>query len=136
MNFAFRIIKLFKQLTIQLIIQLIICRHIVVQILLLLFYLFAAAQAAGTIFILSTLSTSSIEEVAEAAPKCVKWFQLYVYTDRNVTINLIKRAENAGFKALVLTIDSPFFGDRRADIRNKFSLPSHLRYPSIEFNLI
>lgn len=88
---------------------------------------FSAAQAAGTIFTLSTISTSSIEEVAEAAPNAVKWFQLYIYNDRNVTLNLVQRAERAGFKAIVLTIDAPMFGDRRADIRNKFSLPCHLR---------
>lgn len=86
-----------------------------------------AAEAAGTIFTLSTISTSSIEEVAEAAPKGIKWFQLYIYTDRDVTLNLVKRAERAGYKALVLTVDAPMFGDRRADIRNKFALPSHLR---------
>lgn len=91
-------------------------------------YLFIAAEAMGTIFTLSTISTSSIEEVAEAAPKCIKWFQLYVYIDRNITLNLIRRAEKAGFKALVLTVDAPIFGDRRADLRNKFSLPKHLRY--------
>lgn len=94
-----------------------------------------AAQAAGTIFILSTISTSSIEEVAEAAPNGVKWFQLYIYNDRNVTLNLIRRAERAGFKALVLTIDAPFFGDRRADIKNKFALPSHLRFANFEGEL-
>jgi len=94
---------------------------------------FSAAQAAGTIFILSTLSTSSIEEVAKAAPDCIKWFQLYTYNDRNVTIDLIRRAERAGFKALVLTIDTPLFGDRRNDMRNKFALPSHLRYLFICF---
>lgn len=44
--------------------------------------LIPAAQALGTIFTLSTISTSSIEEVAEAAPSCVKWFQLYIYKDR------------------------------------------------------
>lgn len=92
------------------------------------FFQFTAAQAAGTIFILSTISTSSIEEVAIAAPEGIKWFQLYIYSDRNVTLNLIKRAEHAGFKALVLTVDAPLFGDRRADMRNKFALPSHLRY--------
>ena len=43
-----------------------------------------AAQAAGTVFILSTISTSSIEEVAEAAPHVIKWFQLYIYRDREV----------------------------------------------------
>ncbi|KAL6448737.1 hypothetical protein ACFW04_000510 [Cataglyphis niger] len=94
-----------------------------------------AAQTAGTIFILSTISTSSIEEVAEAAPDGIKWFQLYIYIDRNVTLNLIRRAECAGFKALVLTIDAPFFGDRRADIKNKFALPSHLRFANFEGEL-
>ncbi|GAB1868969.1 Hydroxyacid oxidase 1 [Camponotus japonicus] len=99
------------------------------------FYRFAAAQAAGTIFILSTISTSSIEEVAEAAPNGIKWFQLYIYKDRNVTLNLIRRAERAGFKALVFTIDAPFFGDRRPDIKNKFALPSHLRFANFEGEL-
>lgn len=94
-----------------------------------------AAQAAGTVFILSTISTSSIEEVAEAAPKGVKWFQLYVYKDRNVTLDLVQRAERAGFKALVLTVDAPMFGDRRADLRNKFALPGHLRFANFEGNL-
>ncbi|KAK2583749.1 hypothetical protein KPH14_009662 [Odynerus spinipes] len=94
-----------------------------------------AAEAAGTIFILSTISTSSIEEVAEAAPRCIKWFQLYVYSDRSVTLNLVRRAEKAGFKALVLTVDAPIFGDRRADLRNKFSLPQHLRLANFEGDL-
>lgn len=94
-----------------------------------------AAQAAGTIFTLSTIATSSIEEVAEAAPKGIKWLQLYVYTDRNITLNLIRRAERAGFKALVLTIDAPIFGDRRADLRNKFSLPNHLRFANFQGDL-
>lgn len=44
-----------------------------------------------------------------------------------VTRNLVQRAENAGFKALVLTVDTPFFGLRLADIRNKFTLPPHLK---------
>lgn len=77
---------------------------------------------------MSTIATSSIEEVAEAAPKGIKWFQLYIYVDRDITLNLVKRAEKAGFKALVLTVDAPLFGARRADVRNKFTLPNHLRY--------
>ncbi|KAK9879805.1 hypothetical protein WA026_006864 [Henosepilachna vigintioctopunctata] len=85
-----------------------------------------AAEAMGTIYTLSTLSTSSIEEVAEAAPNCIKWFQLYIFRDRNVTRNLVMRAEKAGFKALVLTIDSPLFGIRLLDVRNQFTLPPHL----------
>ncbi|XP_043525277.1 peroxisomal (S)-2-hydroxy-acid oxidase GLO5 [Frieseomelitta varia] len=94
-----------------------------------------AAQEAGTIYILSTISTSSIEEVAEAAPDAIKWFQLYIYKDRNVTLNLVSRAERAGFKALLLTVDAPLFGDRRLDIKNKFSLPSHLRLRNFEGEL-
>ncbi|KAG7202562.1 hypothetical protein KM043_009758 [Ampulex compressa] len=89
----------------------------------------------GTVFILSTISTCSIEEVAEAAPSCIKWFQLYIYSDRNVSLNLIRRAEQADFKALVLTIDAPIFGDRRADLRNKFTLPSHLRFANFKDDL-
>ena len=49
-----------------------------------------------------------------------------------VTRNLVKRAEKAGFKALVLTIDAPYFGIRRDDIRNKFQLPSHLKMANFE----
>ncbi|XP_058802708.1 uncharacterized protein LOC131670799 [Phymastichus coffea] len=94
-----------------------------------------AVQAADTVFILSTLSTSSIEEVAAAAPRAIKWFQLYVYFDRGVTLDLIRRAERAGFKALVLTVDTPLFGDRRLDIRNKFALPAHLKFANFEGHL-
>nr|CAD7432566.1 unnamed protein product [Timema monikensis] len=85
-----------------------------------------AAGAMGTIFILSTLSTSSIEEVAAAAPSTIKWFQLYIYKDRDVTRQLVERAERANFKALVLTVDASLFGIRRSDVRNKFTLPPHL----------
>lgn len=85
-----------------------------------------AAEKAGTLFIMSTISTSSIEEVAQAAPKALKWFQLYIYKDREVTANLVHRAERAGFKAIVLTVDAPYFGRRLADVKNKFKLPAHL----------
>ncbi|XP_030381413.1 (S)-2-hydroxy-acid oxidase GLO1 [Scaptodrosophila lebanonensis] len=85
-----------------------------------------AAGKAGSIFILSTLSTTSLEDLAAAAPDTIKWFQLYIYKDRSLTESLVRRAEKANFKALVLTIDAPIFGHRRADVRNNFSLPSHL----------
>jgi len=93
-----------------------------------------AAEKAGTLFVLSTIATSSIEEVAAAAPNALKWFQLYVYKDRKVTESLVKRAELAGFKALVLTVDAPYFGRRLADIRNKFQLPSHLRMANFDLS--
>lgn len=75
---------------------------------------------------MSTLSTTKIEDVGEATQGSVKWFQLYIYKDRKLTESIIKRAENSGFQALVLTVDAPLFGLRRADQRNKFTLPPHL----------
>lgn len=80
----------------------------------------------NTIYVMSTLSTISIEEVSEVAPDTHKWFQLYVYKDRELTKSLIKRAEKNGYKALVVTVDAAVFGTRRTDERNKFQLPDHL----------
>ncbi|KAH8369831.1 hypothetical protein KR093_001083 [Drosophila rubida] len=85
-----------------------------------------AAGKAGSIFILSTLSTTSLEDLAAGAPDTNKWFQLYIYKDRSLTEKIVRRAEKANFQALVLTVDAPIFGHRRADVRNKFSLPAHL----------
>ena len=76
---------------------------------------------------MSTLSTTKIEDVAAATPGSIKWFQLYIYKDRKLTESIIKRAENSGFQTLVLTVDAPLFGLRRADQRNKFTLPAHLK---------
>lgn len=85
-----------------------------------------AAANENVVFIMSTLSTTTIEDVAEATTGSIKWFQLYIYKNRKLTESIIKRAENSGFKALVLTVDAPLFGLRRADLRNRFTLPSHL----------
>jgi len=80
------------------------------------------AAEAGTLMVLSTLSTTSMEEVA-AASDGPKWFQLYVYQDREVTRTLVRRAEDAGYKGLCLTVDVPFIGHRERDLRNAFSFP-------------
>jgi isopentenyl diphosphate isomerase/L-lactate dehydrogenase-like FMN-dependent dehydrogenase len=87
----------------------------------------SGAAAAGTVFTLSTIATSSIEEIATGAPDVLRFFQLYIYRERQITVQLVQRVERAGFSALVLTVDTPFFGKRRDDNRNKFRLPSHLR---------
>jgi 4-hydroxymandelate oxidase len=81
-----------------------------------------AVAAAGTIQVVSTLSTRSLEEIADtvAAPR---WFQLYVYKDRSVTRSLVERAERAGYRALCLTVDAPRLGRREREIRNGFHLP-------------
>ncbi|KAI1301702.1 Hydroxyacid oxidase 1 [Halotydeus destructor] len=95
-----------------------------------------ACDELGTIMILSTLSTTSLEEVAQATPKSTKWFQLYIYKDREVTKRIIKRVEKAGFKALVVTVDTPFLGSRLADVRNKFALPPHLTLANLKEEML
>jgi 4-hydroxymandelate oxidase len=84
-----------------------------------------AAGAAGTVMILSTLSNTSVEEVVAAASGPV-WFQLYVYRDRKTTEELVRRAEAAGCRAIVLTVDAPLLGRRERDVRNRFTLPPGL----------
>jgi len=86
-----------------------------------------ACAKAGTIMCLSSWATTSLEEVNEAAPDGLRWFQLYIYNDRVTTQNLVKRAEAAGYKAIVLTVDTPILGRREADVKNGFALPPHLQ---------
>jgi 4-hydroxymandelate oxidase len=84
-----------------------------------------AAKAAGTLFVLSSLSNTAMEHVfAEAASP--RWFQLYIYRDRQVTLELVRRAEAAGAEAIVLTVDAPGLGTRERDTRNRFRLPDGL----------
>ncbi len=80
----------------------------------------------GSILVLSTLSTCSLEEVVAAASGPV-FFQLYVYKDRAATRALVERAEAAGCKALVLTVDAQLWGRRERDVRNRFRLPPGLK---------
>lgn len=76
---------------------------------------------------LSSWSTTSMEEVAAACGRQgLRWFQLYMYKSQKVTTDLIERAERAGYKALVVTVDTPVLGRRLVDARNKFNLPPHL----------
>jgi len=89
-----------------------------------------AAMQAGTGMVLATLSTCSMEEVAQVG-KAPRWFQLYVYRDREITRQLVQRAEAAGYTALCLTVDVPVIGNRERDLRNTFSFPSE--YPFANF---
>jgi 4-hydroxymandelate oxidase len=81
-----------------------------------------AAAAAGALMIVSTLATVSLEEVARRAAG-PRWFQLYIYKDRGVTADLVRRAEDAGCGALVLTVDGQVWGRRDRDQRSGFTLP-------------
>ena len=80
----------------------------------------------GTCMVLSCWSTTSIEEVAEASGSGLRWCQLYIFRDRQLTKELVLRAEKAGYKALVITLDQPTVGRRLVDERNHFNLPKHL----------
>ena len=82
-----------------------------------------AAARMGTIYVASTLATTPLEDVAEAA-ESPKWFQLYVHKDRGFTQSLVERAEMAGYDALVVTVDTPVLGRRLRDERNGFALPT------------
>ena len=84
------------------------------------------AQRRGIPYALSTMGTTSIEDLARAAPGARKWFQLYVWRDRAVAADLIARARQAGFEALILTVDVPVAGPRLRDVRNGFSIPPKL----------
>jgi 4-hydroxymandelate oxidase len=81
--------------------------------------------AAGSLMVVSTLATTRLEEVA-AASSAPKWFQLYIHRDRGFTRALVERAQAAGYRALVLTVDTPLLGRRLADERNGFALPPGL----------
>ncbi|XP_034042452.1 hydroxyacid oxidase 2-like isoform X2 [Thalassophryne amazonica] len=91
-----------------------------------------AAEAFNTCYITSTYSTCSVEEIVAAAPNGYRWFQLYVYRDRKVSEQIVHRVEALGYKALVLTVDVPYTGKRRDDIRNQFKLPPHLRVKNFD----
>jgi 4-hydroxymandelate oxidase len=81
-----------------------------------------AAAGAGVPFVLSTMSTRSIEEVAQAAPDGVRLFQLYAQKDPGLSRSLVERAAAAGYRAVVLTVDLPVLGYRERDLRNGFEL--------------
>jgi 4-hydroxymandelate oxidase len=88
----------------------------------------AGAAASGIPFCLSTSSAMSLEDVADAAPDAERWFQLYVIGGFDYSRRLVERAEAAGYRAIVLTVDLPVLGKRERDARSAFVLPpmSHM----------
>jgi L-lactate dehydrogenase (cytochrome) len=85
-----------------------------------------AAARAGIPFALSTLGTSSIEEVKAANPQGRNWFQLYMWKDRQRSMALVERAAAAGYDTLLVTVDVPVAGARLRDTRNGMSIPPRL----------
>ncbi|GAB2783366.1 alpha-hydroxy acid oxidase [Amycolatopsis magusensis] len=103
------------------------------------------AERAGIPYALSTMGTTSIEAVAEAAPNARKWFQLYVWRDREAGKDLVQRAGENGYDTLLLTVDVPVGGARMRDVRNGLTIPPALTlktfadgamHPAWWFNLL
>jgi isopentenyl diphosphate isomerase/L-lactate dehydrogenase-like FMN-dependent dehydrogenase len=90
-----------------------------------------AAAAAGTIMNLSTVATARPAEVAAAAPGGRRWFQLYCFRDRAVTDALVAEAVEAGFEAVVVTVDAPRAGKRERDLRTGFQIPAGIGVASV-----
>jgi len=85
-----------------------------------------SAARTGIPYTLSTMGTTSIEDLADAAPDGRNWFGLYVWKDRGASTELMARARDAGYEALVITVDVPVGGARLRDDRNGFSIPPSL----------
>ncbi len=90
-----------------------------------------ATHALGTIQVLSTMASESLEQVARATSG-PKWFQLYCYKDRDVTADLVRRAEAAGYAALCLTVDVPVLGRREREVRAGFHAPPGISIANLE----
>jgi len=85
-----------------------------------------AAEKFGIPFTLSTLGTTTIEDVVAASPNGRNWFQLYMWKDREGSMALVERAQRAGVKNLMLTVDVPAAGQRIRDSRNGLTVPPRL----------
>jgi L-lactate dehydrogenase (cytochrome) len=84
------------------------------------------AERIGVPYGLSTLGTTSIEELAAAVPGARRWFQLYLMTDRGYGVELVDRAQSAGYDTIILTVDTPVAGRRHRDVRNGLTIPPQL----------
>ena len=108
----------------------------------------AVASVAGEVgipYTLSTMGTTTIEDVAAAAPDTRKWFQLYLWRDRAPAKDLVQRAAAAGYDTIMLTVDTPVGGARLRDVRNGLTIPPTLSlrtfldgamHPAWWFNLL
>jgi L-lactate dehydrogenase (cytochrome) len=103
------------------------------------------AEWAGIPYALSTMGTTSVEDFAAAAPQARRWFQLYLWRDREASRDFVARALAAGYEALVLTVDTPVAGARLRDVHNGLTIPPALTlrtladgavHPAWWFNLL
>ena len=90
-----------------------------------------AAQAAGSVMCLSSLTSTRPATVAAAAPDGRRWMQVYLFRDRGVTRSMVEEAAKAGYEALLLTVDAPYAGRRERDLRT-VQIPAEIGAPAIE----
>ncbi len=90
------------------------------------------ARNAGVPMVLSTMSTTSMEDVVDEAGSGHLLFQLYCLKDREVTRRLVERATRLGFRGIVVTVDAPVLGKREADEKSGFSLPHQFELAIVE----
>jgi L-lactate dehydrogenase (cytochrome) len=90
-----------------------------------------AAARAGLPYTLSTMGTRSIEEVAAANGDGRRWFQVYVWKDRELVRDMVERAAASGYEALMITVDTAYLGRRERDVRRGFTLPPKLGLDTI-----
>ncbi len=94
-----------------------------------------AAQQADTIMTVSTSSSVSLEDIRASSPDTKLWFQLYLFRDVEASLEVLRRAEAIGVKALVLTVDTPILGRRERDIRQGFHLPDGIQMANFKTDL-
>ncbi|WP_223800050.1 alpha-hydroxy acid oxidase [Legionella longbeachae] len=85
-----------------------------------------AAKSCGIPMIVSSMSNVALEDIATYSNNESLWLQIYIFKNRALTQELIQRAENANYKAILITVGAPITGKRDRDVRNQFVLPSHL----------
>lgn len=93
-----------------------------------------AASKAGIVMGLSSFATSSLEDVREASGVNANVLQLYLFEERKHSATLIERAKKAGYKAVLLTVDTPYLGRRNLEIKNQFKLPAHFKIANFAGN--
>ena len=92
-----------------------------------------SAEKTGNAYCLAHLSSCAMEDVAKhSTDKNPFWIQLYMYQDKMAVIKFIERAEQAGYKAIVLTVDAAPFGRRISEWRHRFNAPAHISVPNLE----
>jgi len=93
------------------------------------------AARTRTVMVVSTMATFTLEDIAAAAPEGIRWFQFYVHRDRGLSADLVRRAEAAGYGAVVLTVDVPVLSNRRREAEHHFELPDGMTVANLDTSL-